>query len=218
MGLNMSNKYNNTVILSKGGEHGKRVIHWWKEQGVDVMGYEGVDEGWYYGLVGKRFGTFYECPSSAKIIELPESNPKDLINRKVRGFKFNAHFYVDKMDNYLGEVGIITGVDSAMCKVQFKDDYFFYPTSLIHYHLVEEVQSQIIDLSNVEGVEMMVSFNEIDYVKRNVVAKCNARHIDSYGDWWLFAKPIEQVKKVTMQEVEKLFGCKVEIVKEVGND
>lgn len=43
-------KYNNTVIQSKGGDHGKRVIEWWKEQGVNTNDFLGKEEGLYYGL------------------------------------------------------------------------------------------------------------------------------------------------------------------------
>ena len=77
--------------------------------------------------------------------------------------------------------------------------------------------SQIIDLSNVEGVEMMVSYDEKEWSSVKVVAKIGYFYIDSQGIVWRYTKPIE-VKKVTMQEVEKLFGCKVEIVKEVSNE
>lgn len=224
----MKNKYNNTVILSQGGEHGKRVIQWWKEQGVDTIGCEGFLFGWYYGVINGKFSMFYECPSNAKIIELPESKPQDLIGRKVRGFKFEG---TEKLgwwncqEDYIGKVGEILAISSPndSVLVKFNDRWACqYPLSLIHDHLVEDETnvetSKIIDLSNVEGVEMMVSQNDKDYVKRNVVAKCNARHIDSYGDWWLFAKPIEQVKKITMEDIEKMFGGRVEIVKEVSNE
>lgn len=160
--------------------------------------------------------------ANAKIIELPESKPQDLIGRKVRGFRFenekgNVYWNIG-MRAYIGKVGQIIEKIGGFVTVQFDDATWGYPISLIHEHLVEYTTSpQIIDLSNVEGVDMLVSCGALNWSTRNVVAKVNGRYIDSDGDSWNFAKPIE-VKKVTMKEVEELFGCKVEIVKEVSND
>jgi hypothetical protein len=75
---------------------------------------------------------------------------------------------------------------------------------------------QIIDLSNVEGVDMMVSNDTHNWKLKKIVAKNKSWYYDFDGTIWGFAKPIE-VKKVTMQEVEEMFGCRVEIVKEVSN-
>ena len=178
---------------------------------------------------------------------------QSLIGKKVRGFKFddkgNDCGYNSRMDDYIGQVGEIYSVGINYCAVEFANDCWNYPSSLIHKHLVEEETTspqklfnylseelgvivlvsqihdierivlgnqpspQIIDLSNVEGVDMMVSCGSLNWSTRTVVAKVTRRYIDSDGESWNFAKPIE-VKKVTMQEVEEKFGCKVEIVKE----
>lgn len=79
-------KYNNTVIQINDVEHGKRVIEWWKEQGVDTRNLNGTLVGWYYGLIGGGFNNVQNLPFLPTIIELPESNPdipQDLIGRKV---------------------------------------------------------------------------------------------------------------------------------------
>lgn len=303
------------MIQSKGGEHGKRVIEFWKEQGVDVDGMSGFSDGGYYGLINGYFSVYSLMRvqnANAKIIELPEptielkesnqpthqfekwhavfelqsqcrklgfselemlsvlsnrfelkrnsmvqaencsrncghgeepkqtTNTQSLIGRKVRGFNFEG----DIIDYHVGDVGLIIENDGVVCIVEFDDDdeTWAYPTSLIHDHLVDEctrdidtcrnfneeigcVQTnckcekqepnpspQIIDLSNIEGVEMLVSFNEEQWEVSKVVAKFGKCYITKEGSF-VHAKPIE-VKKVTMQEVEKLFGCKVEIVKE----
>ena len=215
-------KYNNTVIQSKGGEHGKRVIEWWKEQGVDTKNFSGkIEKGWYYGLINGEFAPHHSnavIKASATIIELPESKPQDLIGRKVRGFSFEGS--LEEMRKCIGQVGIVKEYDlDNTYLVEFGDKLgWYYPASLIHEHFVEEeiTTPQIIDLSNVEGVKMMVSDDEERWVKEIVIAKYADRFIDCNFSVWRFAKPIE-VKKVTMQEVEELFGCKVEIVKEVSN-
>ena len=90
---------------------------------------------------------------------------------------------------------------------EIKDgNYYITPNNTI----LKALGSMVI---NVEGVEMMVSYDEKDWDKSKIVAKIGYFYIDSQGIVWRYTKPIE-VKKVTMQEVEKLFGCKVEIVKE----
>lgn len=73
----------NTVIKVLNEEHGKKVIEWWKSQGVDTMSYSGsinlVDNGEkgciYYGLIDGRFENYsegYVEMYNVKIIELPQ--------------------------------------------------------------------------------------------------------------------------------------------------
>ena len=67
----------NTVIkvLDEEG-HGRRVIEWWKEQGVNTCGNRGSFTDWYYGLRNGVYG-FYDKHeiSICKIITLPETFP-----------------------------------------------------------------------------------------------------------------------------------------------
>ena len=67
---------------------------------------------------------------------------KELISKKVRGFKFdnNKYGYVDKMDEHIGEVGIIKDYNSVYnaFRVYFENDNWLYPAELIEQHLVEE--------------------------------------------------------------------------------
>lgn len=79
-------KWNGTVIEVLNKEHGKKVIEWWKEQGVDVKGCEGTISRecrgfttYYYGLVNGMFSNWnIESVKSnnAKIITLPEPFPE----------------------------------------------------------------------------------------------------------------------------------------------
>jgi hypothetical protein len=71
----------NTVIKVLTKEHGKKVIEWWKSQGVDTEGYHGtVNEetggtAIYYGIINGEFGNYFiqnVLKNNAKIIELPE--------------------------------------------------------------------------------------------------------------------------------------------------
>ena len=72
---------NNTVIMVLDREHGKKVIEWWKSQGVDTHNYEGnwtLENGdicIYYGLINGYFSNHsedYVKMHNAKIIELPQ--------------------------------------------------------------------------------------------------------------------------------------------------
>ena len=69
-------------VLNK--EHGKRVIEYWKEKGVNTMGMCGSfnkeDSGTlcYYGVINDMFGCYtieFARKHNAEIIELPKENP-----------------------------------------------------------------------------------------------------------------------------------------------
>lgn len=86
---------NNTVILVKSSEHGKRVIEWFRSQGVDTKCYYGYNEYSYYGIVNEVF--YYwdakSLPKHATIIELPEPEPilQKIFNLKVTSIGDDLH-------------------------------------------------------------------------------------------------------------------------------
>jgi hypothetical protein len=74
-------KLDNTVIKVLDREHGKKVIEWWKSQGVDANNYGGSctlasgDVCIYYGIINGYFGNFSfdeVLKYNVKIIELPQ--------------------------------------------------------------------------------------------------------------------------------------------------
>ena len=66
----------NTVIKVESEEHGKRVIEWWRNQGVDTTGFDGSDFGGYYGTIDSLFGNWTGFNiKGRKIITLPETFP-----------------------------------------------------------------------------------------------------------------------------------------------
>jgi hypothetical protein len=78
-------KWNNTVIEVLDREHGKKVIEWWKKQGVNTNGCAGSETREnnspyrYYGFIGGEFdshklSTINE--HNAQIITLPEPFPE----------------------------------------------------------------------------------------------------------------------------------------------
>jgi len=67
-------------------------------------------------------------------------NPERLIGKKVKGFKFEKLWYLQKMDNYIGKIGTIKQYDKNedWCIVEFDEDGFAYPANQIEAHLVED--------------------------------------------------------------------------------
>lgn len=68
---------------------------------------------------------------------------KDLIGKKVKGFKFEDRsglYHTKPMDKHIGEVGeIIKCLERYNSyRVQFKDKFWHYPAELIEAHLVDE--------------------------------------------------------------------------------
>ena len=77
-------KWNNHVIEVLDKEHGKKVIEWWNEQGVETAflfgsGTKEANSSWrYYGLLNGSFYNYdidYVTAHNAKIITLPEPFP-----------------------------------------------------------------------------------------------------------------------------------------------
>lgn len=74
---------------------------------------------------------------------------KNLIGRKVRGFKFEPEDYISynpDMDTFIGKIGTITYIGSKgnMARVEFPGALreWFYPIDQIEEHLVEDLPSQ----------------------------------------------------------------------------
>lgn len=233
---------NNTVIKVLTREHGKEVIKWWKEQGVQTY-YKGNEDNWFYGIINEKFDAYtlkQVQAAKAKIIELPEFNSQDLIGRKVRGFKFDSGtdgvYWCDIMQKYVGKIGTIIATKDTHFLVNFGDkDEWEYPQSLIEDYLVDEgtnvetseqnvETSKIIDLSNVEGVEMMVKDQKDETPQKiRIKATINGRFIDFIGNAWYYAEHIKPVPKYTMEELEKIVAQLIKEatelnIKEVNNE
>lgn len=71
-------------------------------------------------------------------------DPNELIGREAKGFRFEGSEYVDSMDKYIGEVGIIESYCSKEndYRVEFKDEYWYYPADQIEAHLLPEKKTK----------------------------------------------------------------------------
>jgi hypothetical protein len=140
---------------------------------------------------------------------------KNYVGRKCKGFRFqdgtDGIAWDSYMENYIGKIGVIYFVENNSCAIiDFKNDTYGYPISLIEEHLIPE-SPEIPQLG--EGIEMEVSNALIPWQKRKIIAK---RHdglfIDDNGILWPHARPIPEVKKYTKEELVKILGHDFEIV------
>jgi len=103
----MTTNLNNTVIKVLNAEHGKKVIQWWKDQGVDTFNFEGDSIDGYYGLVNNKFDYYFYSPHGSKVIELPDivipeermysrGEVENIIKLAINESK-TSYFYIDKM-------------------------------------------------------------------------------------------------------------------------
>jgi hypothetical protein len=139
---------------------------------------------------------------------------KNYVGRKIRGFRFgyikDVVVWNPSMKKHIGEVGEIMGETEELVRVQFTSDTWAYPISLIEPHLIEEETPEIIDLSHVNGVEMMVGNDNKRWVRQTVVATVHNRFIDNQANVWYYAKPI--LPKYTHAELVEKLGHDFEII------
>lgn len=89
-------------------------------------------------------------------------NPEKLIGKKIKGFRYKSTkdiLWSREMSNYIGIDGIIEfyGKEYNCFRVDFGDNFFYYPADKIEAHLVDE-ENEIPTLS--DG-------NELEYLKRH---------------------------------------------------
>jgi hypothetical protein len=115
----------NTVIKVLTKEHGKRVINWFKSQGIDTGSCTGTiceSEGFnciYYGVINGNFINYYieqVLKNNAKIIELPEDE-FDMTTTEGRLAYAKKHYPVGTKYKslYSGQELIVGSYDGYLC-------------------------------------------------------------------------------------------------------
>lgn len=98
----------NTVIKVLDKEHGKKVIEWWKSQGV-ATSYTGQcteaggSEFIYYGLINGRFGNYsegYVEMYDAKVIELPQEKDYSIKGTPLPVIPEGTEYRCDQWDSH----------------------------------------------------------------------------------------------------------------------
>jgi hypothetical protein len=115
---------NNTVIKVLNAEHGKKVIEWWKSQGVDTGDYKGStseEEGFnciYFGVINGKFSNYFietVKHDNAKIIELPEEE-FDMTTNEGRLAYAKKHYSIGTKYRGLKLNGDIeSGISKVLC-------------------------------------------------------------------------------------------------------
>lgn len=148
---------------------------------------------------------------------------KELIGKKIKGFKFKAdkniaYFY--NMNNHIGKVGVIREVFDECVRVKFDDNnYYSYPLPEALNHIVEEHPQR--------GDEVLIwDGDETDAVKRIFLAYIEGANYpinvvtngyeENFKNGETFAtskyrhyKTIPQKTKLTMQQIADKFGIDV---------
>jgi hypothetical protein len=139
---------------------------------------------------------------------------KNYIGRKCKGFRFEDGIdgieWNPGMKHLIGKVGVIANQVDDIVRIDFEKDWWNYPISLIEPHLIPETP-EIPQLG--EGVNMEVSNDDITWYNRNVIAQMqDGWYIINGGSVWKYARPIQEVKKYTKEELVKILGHDFEIV------
>ena len=139
---------------------------------------------------------------------------KNYVGRKCKGFRFedgtDGIEWNPRMKHHIGEVGGITIQHKNSVLVQFEVYNWNYPISLIEEHLIPETP-EIPQLG--EGFEMEVSNDDITWHNRNIIAQMqDGWYIINDGTIWKYARPIQEVKKYTKEELVKILGHDFEMV------
>jgi hypothetical protein len=138
---------------------------------------------------------------------------KNYIGRKCKGFRFEDRIdgvpWVQPMENFIGKLGLIDEQEDDSVRIEFENHWWWYPISLIEPHLISETP-EIPQLG--EDVEMEVSDNGIDWCKRKVVGQLPNGSFLTTLTTWQYARPIQEVKKYTKEELIKIVGHDFEII------
>jgi hypothetical protein len=143
-----------------------------------------------------------------------KNDMKNYIGRKCKGFRFEDETdntpWKESMKTFIGELGLIVEQLDDSVRIDFANDWWHYPISLIKEHLIPETP-EISQLG--EGVDMEVSDDNITWYRRKVIAQMqDGLYIINNGSFWKYARPIQEVKKYTKEELVKIVGHDFEMV------
>jgi hypothetical protein len=141
---------------------------------------------------------------------------KNYVGRKCKGFRFedgtDGLEWNPMMRHHIKEVGVIEIQYKNSVRVQFEGYNWSYPISLIEPYLIPETP-EIPQLG--EGVEMEVSDdNEKWYIKAVIAQMQDGLFVtnDNCFLTWKYARPIQEVKKYTKEDLVKILGHDFEII------
>jgi len=139
---------------------------------------------------------------------------KNYVGRKCKGFMFESGTddtpWTQSMEKHIGKVGLIVDQEDDSVRIEFENDWWYYPISLIEPHLIPE-SPEIPQLG--EGILMEVSNDGVEWGGAKIIAKLsNGSYLSTYGNTWNYVRPIQKVKKYTKEELVKILGHDFEMV------
>jgi hypothetical protein len=133
---------------------------------------------------------------------------KDLIGKKVKGFKFedtNKCKLNNGMVKYIGEVGEIVECCEKYnnYKIQFADDHWWYPADQIEAHLVDEwVVGEEYEFSD-EGTSERKRGILLHVMPERFSSRFLAQYINNEYSWYAYDN-IHPIKDPIQKQIEKL--------------
>jgi DNA-directed RNA polymerase sigma subunit (sigma70/sigma32) len=137
---------------------------------------------------------------------------KDLIGRKVRGFKFEdtryeKFGYCDDMDKYIGKIGVIGRYvdEDKSFSVVFDDDFWYYPAELIEQHLVEEPIDRDVLRQELEKF--------LNYCERHLLCSITGKTQEFIDEYFEYLDKEGSTKELTLQEIADKFNVPVDKIR-----
>ena len=137
---------------------------------------------------------------------------KNYVGRKCKGFRFedgtDGVNWLEKKESRIGEVGLITYQEDDSVGIEFENDWWNYPISLIEEHLIPETP-EIPQLSLVDAL-VLVQVGWKDQDQKDLYDRCNEiikKESQRLRSIYLDLKP-----KYTKEELVKIVGHDFEIV------
>jgi hypothetical protein len=119
------------------------------------------------------------------------------------------HYPISVIEPHL--VDVDTNVDTSENNDDTSPDFSCILGTCCHDHFKVEETPEIPQLG--EGVEMEVSNDGITWHNRNIIAQMqDGWYIINDGTIWKYARPIQEVKKYTKEELVKILGHDFEMV------
>lgn len=146
-------------------------------------------------------------------------NPKELIGKKVIGFKFEENKdlrYKSPMEKYIGKIGKIGEVakiyKDGTCVIDFGDDFFFYPADQIEAHLVEDEETIKEEIKQ-ELLKKKVLISTSDIEIQNEIPTFTKEDLKSFYNIG-FVNGVNSDNKSSCLEFEKEFNKRFNPTKE----
>ena len=116
----------------------------------------------------------WDYPISLMHLAVVEEEPKELplkVGDKAKGFKFenktDGVMWCETQTHCVGKIGKVARINSNLFTIEFEDDWWRYPISLMHLAVVEEEPKVIeVDMNKVEKIEFLMGGVWKEYVSR----------------------------------------------------